>query len=497
MSLFEMNLGGRQAVFNGSGITTNANYPLTEGEALSTNNKVGLIVDNQEGLRGGGTLEFYGLVGDKVVGRVFGEELPWDYFQREDGKVVPRRFSPDLYNVWVEQSNAPFAYKVKAGTLNPDELPEMSRKETNYVKLGSLLWRAPITNNSYFEKDDRKLEQGRHPIKGADAILDYEWADEKHLHLEVFAGKSRATPQTDLSREVWGGRAGADLLSGNLGFSLIKTQGERPGIAGEHQTLWAVDGSHPLVRDWSIFGVFAKTYYTRGQELDDNAIVAGLKGKALLESDLKLQYQRVEENYELMNHHKVEHYPSNYQGFNGEWIVPVKQVKFKSVLYQLWQLDTNTTLEDTIWGDSFLPPIPGSERGWINVARVGFEWPLPIFKAKLNSYVEHVIFRKEGDIDTDIDKDVTSIYSWLIVPVTEHLNFEFAFRHFIATGGFQEMDFHHRQDIPEVALSYAVGKDRRATLMYHHYTFVDSVSASTGLNNYDAHQVLFEFLILI
>ena len=50
MSLFEWNWGGRQSTFNGAGITTNANFPLTEGEAITTNDHVGLATTRFEGL---------------------------------------------------------------------------------------------------------------------------------------------------------------------------------------------------------------------------------------------------------------------------------------------------------------------------------------------------------------------------------------------------------------------------------------------------------------
>lgn len=56
------------------------------------------------------------------------------------------------------------------------------------------------------------------------------------------------------------------------------------------------------------------------------------------------------------------------------------------------------------------------------------------------------------------------------------------------------MRFHSRQILPEIGLTYRKGEDLRATLLCQCYNFVDSIGASIGQNNYDADQLLAEFL---
>jgi len=72
MSLFEWSWGGRQATVNGAGITTNANFPLTEGEAISTNDSVGFSTELVKGVDAGVLWQLYAVGGDRTVGRVFG-----------------------------------------------------------------------------------------------------------------------------------------------------------------------------------------------------------------------------------------------------------------------------------------------------------------------------------------------------------------------------------------------------------------------------------------
>ena len=188
MSLFEFNWGGRQSTFNGAGITTNSNFPLTEGRVITTNTDVGAEATAPSGLVLGLQAEEYALVGNRTVGRVFGEELPWDNFDRKNSSLVPAHSNLDLDRGWLRYVEAPWSVQLVGGTLPPQTLPEFSRKTMNYVKLGSLVWRSSITNETFFEKSDWKLEEGRHPVRGGDLIADYAYAADRHVHLELFSG---------------------------------------------------------------------------------------------------------------------------------------------------------------------------------------------------------------------------------------------------------------------------------------------------------------------
>jgi hypothetical protein len=247
MSLFEWNWGGRQGLFNGSGITLNSNFPVTEGAALTTSSHAGWRWDGQAGQAAGLELEFYGRAGDETVGRVFGEELPFSGFTREDSVLVPPEATLRLYQGWYETKGRWGTVQATVGTLNPDRLPEVSRRELNYLRLGSLTYRPPITNASFFEKEDRKIETGRHPLLGVDVLGDLHLGGERTLHFELLAGRAKPTPVSPVERDVVGGRVGVPLRRLNLGLSFFHTEGSRkPEIRAESQDLGALDFSQPV-----------------------------------------------------------------------------------------------------------------------------------------------------------------------------------------------------------------------------------------------------------
>ena len=493
MSLFERNWGGRQSTFNGAGITTNSNYPLTEGEAITTNTDIGAEVTAPSGIVMGVQGEWYGLAGNRTVGRVFGEELPWDNFDRIGHSLVPARSNLDLDRGWMKYAKDPWSVQLTGGTLPPQTLPEFTRKTMNYLKLGSLFWRAPITNASFFEKEDRKLEDGRHPVRGGDLITDYEYDLKKHLHLELFSGQTKPTPVATIDRLSWGGRVAADILRGNLGFTFVRADGDQP--RSERQNLWGLDSSYPVISWATLYGALGRTSYTRSStNLDGTAVVAGIALKGPAKTEAKVQYQWMGENYDLMGTHKSEHYPTNFRGIETDATIPVGEAALKGIFYYLKQMETNTRTGDTIFGDSYFPAVANSKPGTIMVGRFGGE-TAPFGPVKFKGYLEGAHFRKEAipEVD-DIDKWVTDINAGLSYAVTKYFSIDASIRHLIATGRWQAMRFHHRQEIPEFSLTYAKSKDLRATLIYHWYDFVDSIGASSGGNDYQGHQLLAEFL---
>ncbi|MBI3320022.1 MAG: hypothetical protein HYZ89_05495, partial [Candidatus Omnitrophica bacterium] len=472
---------------------------LTEGEAITTNEHLGLSAELAKGVEAGFLWQLYANGGNRTVGRVFGEELPWDNFDRKDGRVVQEHFATDLYQAWLKDSDGPLTYQVVGG--QPKDL-DLTRKEVNFLKLGSLLYRPPVTNASFFEKEDRKIESGRHPLAGADAVVDLPYLESKHVHGEVFLGRTKPTPVQEIDRDVVGTRWGLDILKGNLGVSYVATEGERnPSITGERQTLWALDSSYSLI-DWAaVYGAWAHTAYHRNGPLNGNAWVGGVRLLGPWKSEWRTQYQWLGENYELMGHHKTEHYPTNFHGVHTTLTIPVKRGSLKTILYHLHQIETNTHAGDAIFGDSYFPALANSKRGDITVYRVGGDYDLGQHAdglPKLSTYLEQARFQKDAPdtADNDIDKLVTNWNVLVSQPVVTHLTVDLGYRLVTASGRWQAMRFHHRQGIPEVALTYRLkekDKDRfRATALYHYYDFVDSIPASSGQNNYQAHQMIVE-----
>ncbi len=501
MSLFEFNLGGKQSTFNGSGITTNSNYPLTDGEAISNNTHLGLSSKFSEDLKAGFLAEFYTLQGDETVGRTFGEELPWDNFPRNNsGTIHPARFQADFYNAFLEGKHEDFQYKFVGGTLSPRELPEFTRKEMNQVKLGSLVYRAPITNASFFEKEDRKLEEGRHPLRGFDFVGNYEYTEHKNIHVELFSGASKPTPVSDIDRDSVGGHFAVDAGEGNIGLTYVYNNGLRQNTSTqENQEIWSIDSSYKILAWLVPYFTFAQTDYERENTNESHwgsAYVGGILIKLPEQYELKVQYQRLDENYDLMAIHKSEHYPGNSQGGNFQLTAPLTEtVKLKGIVGFYQQLETATTSSDTLFGDSFFPSNAGADEGKIQVQRVSAEWKA-VEKLTLNSYVEHVRFNQEATpIAASIDKDVYNFYVGGALALTKEWTVEAGMRRFLSKGNWQAMSFDSYQDIPEAALSYKVNKETRATLIYHYYNFQDENTASQGQNDYDGHQIIAEVRI--
>lgn len=254
MSLFEWNWGGRQSAFNGAGITTNANYPLTDGDAITTNDHLGVAAAFPGGLELGLIGQAYAAGGDRTVGRVFGEELPWNAFERRDGRVVQDRAAADLHQAWLRDREGSLRYDVTAGNLKD---LDVTRTEHHFLKLGSLFFRPPVTNASFFEKEDRKLESGRHPLRGVDAVLETELAPDWRLHGAIFGGRTKPTPVQEFDRDSWGSRWAVDGERGGLGLTAVRSEGERnPSITGERQTLWGVDGAWRVAEGLDGYGAW-------------------------------------------------------------------------------------------------------------------------------------------------------------------------------------------------------------------------------------------------
>ena len=499
MSLVEWNWGGRQTAFNGAGITTNANYPLIEGEAITTNDHLGLAVDLAQGVEAGVLWQVYAAGGDKTVGRVYGEELPWDNFDRSDGRVVQERFATDLHQAWLKDAEGDLTYSVTGGNLKD---LDFTRKEFNFIRLGSLIYRPPVTNASFFEKEDRKRESGRHPLRGVDVVVDVPYVQAAHLHGELFLGRTKPTPVQEIDRDVAGTRWAADVLNWNVGVSCVATEGERnPSITGERQFVWALDSSHALA-DWlALYGAWARSTYHRNGELRGAAGLGGIRLLGPRKSEWRAQYQYLGENYEPMGHHKTEHYPTNFHGVQTALTVPVGYGSVKTILYRLHQIETNTRPGDAIFGDSYFPALADSKRGDVTVYRVGGDYDLGQRREglpKLSAYLEQARFQKDAPDagNNDIDKTVTNWNLLVGQPLMKNLTLELGYRLVTASGRWQAMRFHHRQGIPEVALMYRVkekDKDRlRVTAIYHRYDFKDSIAASAGNNNYEAHQMILE-----
>ena len=197
---------------------------------------------------------------------------------------------------------------------------------------------------------------------------------------------------------------------------------------------------------------------------------------------------------DLIGTHKTEHYPTNFRGIQTDGSIPIGKGNLKGIFYYLKQMETNIRAGDTIFGDSYFPALANSKPGTIAVWKLSGETG-ECHRVRLQGYLEQAHFRKNSLADSDdIDKLVTNLTVGPTVTITPHFSLGVSLRHLIATGRWQTMRFHHRQEIPELSLSYRKGENLRATLIYHWYTFRDAIGISAGDNDYEGHQILTEFL---
>ncbi|MBI4341051.1 MAG: hypothetical protein HY598_02070 [Candidatus Omnitrophica bacterium] len=500
ISLLEMSWGGKQALFNGSGVTTNTSYPLPEGAAITTNDQLGFSAELPGEVKAGLLWGLYAAGGNRAVGRTFGAQLPWDNVERSDERALPPHVESELARAWIKDNAGPLTYEVTGGNL---EALELTRAEWNFLNLGSLLWRPPVTTASIYGKGDRRYQPGRHPLRGVDAVASFEYTDDKRLRAELFGGRAKPTPVQEIDRDAIGARLSADVLEGNVGLTYVGSAGERnPSITDERQTLWALDGSYRLCAAAALYGAWAHTGYRRGTRLGGNAWVGGLRLAGPRKIEWRGQWQYIGENYDLMAYRKIEHYPSNLHGLHTSLSIPVGDGAVKGLLYRLHQIDTNTRPGDAIFGDSYFPALAESERGDLTAYRLGVDYDLGKRQdgwPKLIAYVEQAHFQKDAPdaANNDIDKYVTAWNLAVAQPLpVAGLTLEGSWRLVTAAGRWQAMRFHHRQILPEVALTYRImeqGKEKfRAVALYHYYDFLDSIAASSGNNNYQANQMTVE-----
>lgn len=500
LSLYDTLLGSKHARHNGSGVTLTgsaASFPLVDGEALAQNTKIGLTGPLSEHLFAGADAEIYSVLGERAVGQVFGPEIPWGDFPRENGAIELPRFWADLYTVWLEGRADRSRFKLLGGTLPPAELPAFAQGERNQVGLASLVWRVPGTNESYYEKSEWKYVTGRHPVRGFDLTFSHEYAEGRKVEAECFTGSSEPTPISAIDRDAYGGRVAVDVGAGNVGFTSVFNEGVKSDIGiDETQWVWAVDASHPLGETLTPYAAVAWTDYEIGapaQSQSDAAYVAGTVLRLPRGYKLKAQYQRLEENYDLMGYHKKEHYPGNSEGVSAWLSGPLgPAASFKVSVLHARQIDTETTTDDTLFGDGYFASDSGSGRGTIGAQRIEVDWRI-CSGATFRGIVEHASFRKESAAASrGVDKDVYNFYGSFLVPLTDRLSLRGGLRHFFSVGDWQGTPFRAYQDAPEAAIVYKLDPQRRASLIYHRIEYQDNTGQARGQNDYDGHQVLAE-----
>lgn len=491
MSVFDLLLGGRHAIVNGSGVTANPNYPLTDGEAVTNNLYAGLRYRPGPDEELAVSLQAYAMAGDRTVGRVFGDELPWGDLSRENGSVQTPHFDLDLYDISWKRRFDELAVEVNAGSLTPARSPRLARTVSNGVKLGSFFYRAPITQASIWEKDERRIEQGRHPLRGVDLYLD-RTIDEGWVRAETAWVTTDPTPATDLERESALARLSAQKGIVGAGVTIVDSKGNRTGVSSEEQSGLEADVSVELAPGWKGYGAAASTDADRPDRREshtDGAWIGGLQWQPE-DTELAVQYQALGENYDLIGSHKSEEYPSNYRGVVARLTRKIGGgVALRAISAWLRQQRTRNEPGDTIFGDPYYAATD-SRRGKIDLQKLELDG-VPAGPLTIRAYVEHVSFRKSADLPSlDVDKDVWNAYAQAGLPLGPKARVEGAYRRFFSTGEWDAAGFDAYQDVYEAAFEYRFTKDRFLLVILQRTFYRDDNARAAGLNDYDADQLI-------
>lgn len=494
MTLFEQDWGGRQATFNGSGVTVNKLYPVTDGSALTLSARVGAEFKQGKSRSGGAEALVYVRDGDPVVGRVFGPPLPFGNFIDREDKLLPAHSSIQLGRIWYQTQEPWGNIRLNFGQIDSDILPELARKDNNFMRLGSLIYRPPTNTSTFFGKDDRKLYESRGPLFGFTSTGDYKSAHGPLLHFDVVVAHTNPTPITNISRTVQGGRLNAPIGKANLGFSYFHQQGSRkPEIESERQSLWAIDASFPLGHG-AIFGAIGASDYSRGKRQTGAAIVLGYRQAWGKDGFWSAQFQSVDARYDLIGTHKPDNYPSNWQGFMvNARSSPQNGIRWFANLYGLRQKKSGSSNSSEVWGDSFFPNLLGSSLGTITVLRTGAE-SSSAQGATWSAYFENAHFDKDGSSSNRIDKSVSNIAGFYTFPVRNVLVIGIGMRYVWSRGQWQSMRFDHGQFCPELGIEWKFRKDSRLWLRSVHYAFKDHNSVAQGKNDWFANQLILDVI---
>lgn len=497
MSVFDLLLGGRHTIINGSGVTANAAYPITEGEAATNNLYAGLRYRPGPDEEWAAGFQAYAMAGDRTVGRVFGDELPWGDFDRENGLVQTPHFDLDLYDLSWKRHLGDLIVEIDGGSLAPARLPRLSRTVSNGVKLGSFFYRAPITNSTIWEKDEHRIEQGRHVLRGVDVYLE-QALEGGWVRSETAWVTSDPTPVTDLERDSALTRLAIEKGKFGAGATLVQSRGGRTGGVLEEQLGMEADLSVQAFPELKFYGAVAGTDADRPDRREshrDDAWIGGVQWKPG-SAEASVQYQALGENYDLIGSHKSEEYPSNYHGvvarasrrLPGDLVV-------RAVAAWLRQERTRNAPGDTLFGDPYYAATD-SRRGKVHLQKLELEGS-PVGSLKARAYVEHVSFRKSADLPTlDVDKDIWNAYTQVGLPIGAKARVEGSYRHFFSTGEWDLAVFDSYQDTLEAAFEYRFTKDRFLLVIFQRTLFRDDNRFAAGLNDYDADQLIAQLKVV-
>lgn len=538
MSFFEWNLGRgvtRNASTNLSSITQNASYPMANSTALTSNTKLGFKSKLNEKTSVGADFEIYTASDSDNVppavsarrwrtAQVFGATQPGGlgYNALLPEAVAGNRIQPgsavQLFNIWASQKGENYQWKGSFGSFWPFS------ESKNEVKLDHFFFRSPVSNMSIFghqiktdkEFIDFKSLPGREPVRGVK--IDGKFGQ---FDYNLFTGQFDETPRlTNTYYRMTGGRLGYTYKKFGIGVNVAGAELTNPRTAAptrnyQRENNYGADASYAFTDTFKAYGAYATSRYTEnGPRINLNyagnaAVVGFLADKVLKVLTVRLQYQRVDKNYEPLNIHKGETYPPNYQGIMADvkYPFPQKLGYLSLTYYDLSQVDPDANSTKNITTDAqndyTFTGTGGAGSALVNTA-VGririlspeFVYNVPGDKWKIGGYHEEISFNRPADAaGATYYKRQGNTSLWVHYKFDKKFTGILGYRNLNFTGNWNGNPINHRMTIPKIGFMYEIDKDISATILYNRYSFADSAIAGSGLNNWQDSQLLTEFRI--
>ena len=521
-------LGSRYVVPVGGnpsdGVTANS-FMLDPGAATSANLLLGLAIPTSDTSWLALDSNAYVQAGNHLISRSWGALMPYGHFldtSPANGYALPS-FEPQFYRAtWLEKTPVRRMRVVLGDYLPMTWNPVRGPRERNFVELASLTYRPSVGNisetgtGSVFSTD-RTVPELRVPVRGADF-----WMQQGPMEIETLVSRSETHPSTPTDgivyREALGGRVGWQTQTWGAGFSFWHMYGENMAVpaaplsghvpAGQ-ETLWCLDTSARFLPNLHGYGTVARTRSSRNQFVfskNDEALVLGLMLKDFPGKDgtIRVQYQSVDPNYEILGIRQRVAYPENYTCWQGEIRHPFTGGSVTASLRQYQQLQPDILGRDAAFATSD-PVFPSSSlnrgRGVIQDWLLATDLDLGTPGSPWHFYAswEQVHYDRgttPGLAYSACHRSVTQQMAMLRYAPGEQWALDIGVARFASQGFLgtftRDVTFNENQVIPRLGITYKPSEDCLLKLTWRHYDFRDGNAVAQGLNDYSAQQILLE-----
>lgn len=509
-----------------NGITANA-FRLDRGAAVADTLRLGLAIPTSEA----GTLTLEGNVymsgGVPSIARSFGVQLPYgryvDSYPRNNDYSLPS-FSPQFLKGMYEERRKDYQWRVTGGDFVPTMWSGNVRvnRERNFIDLARVGFRPPVAGLTDVAigtdfAPDRDIYDYLWPVRGIDG-----WAKVGPIEVEIVQARSETFPTFPYNGWDYRGYTGGRIEYSRpndwgVGFQGFHMWGDNLSVASDplsrktpagSEVLYSLDGSMRLFGKVHGYGMFATTDFvmTRDYNSKNKMVIVGAVHRDFLtpKGELRLQWNSVDPNYESLGIRSLTTYPANYNCLVGEWKYPFKggSAFFSIRDYMQQQPDIFSSVNSNAFAvnDFFFPSNSGNRKAgnvldWL--ASVDFD----LGRLPLHLYLsaENVHFLRAGTpglANSSTNRVVEQQVAMLRYNLSKQLSVDVGVTRFASRGNVGAFTtnvlFNEAQTNPRLGINWSPSNDYMVRFLYRDFKFVDGVTSSAGLNNYDCSQFRLE-----